>query len=61
MPVPSNAVYEVSERARDEAYFKALYREIEGGGPAAMKCGGLIDLSRMPPIEVHSFFVASKV
>jgi hypothetical protein len=48
------AVYEVSNKARDEAYFKALYREIEGGGPAAM----LYDLQRMDlgdwhPRQVH--------
>jgi hypothetical protein len=37
------AVYEVCDKVRDAAYFKALYREIEGDGPAAM----LYDLQRM--------------
>ena len=43
------AVYEVSEEARDEAYFKALYREIDGGGPAAM----LYDLQHMDLGDWH--------
>jgi Family of unknown function (DUF5906) len=48
------AVYEVSEEARGEAYFKALYREIEGDGPAAM----LYDLQEMDlgdwhPRQIH--------
>jgi hypothetical protein len=43
------AVYEVSEKVRDEAYFKALYREIEGGGPAAM----LYDLQQMDLGDWH--------
>lgn len=37
------AVYDVSEEVRDEAYFKALYKEIAEGGPAAM----LYDLRQM--------------
>ncbi|MFZ2082332.1 MAG: primase-helicase family protein, partial [Xanthobacteraceae bacterium] len=43
------AVYEVSKEARDEAYFKTLYREIAGGGPAAM----LYDLQRMDLGDWH--------
>jgi hypothetical protein len=43
------AVFEVSERVHDEAYFKALYREIEGGGPAAM----LYDLQQMDLGDWH--------
>jgi Family of unknown function (DUF5906) len=43
------AVYEVSEEAHDEAYFKALYKEIAGGGPAAM----LYDLQRMDLGDWH--------
>jgi hypothetical protein len=37
------AVFEVCDKVRDEAYFKVLYREIAGDGPAAM----LYDLQRM--------------
>jgi hypothetical protein len=43
------AVYEVSEEVRDEAYFTALYREINGDGPAAM----LYDLQRMDLGDWH--------
>jgi hypothetical protein len=43
------AVYEVSKEAPDDAYFRALYREIAGGGPAAM----LYDLQRMDLGEWH--------
>jgi hypothetical protein len=43
------AVFEVSDRVRDEAYFKALYREIEGDGPAAM----LYDLQQMKLGDWH--------
>jgi hypothetical protein len=48
------AVFEVAKEPRDEAYFKALYQEIEGSGPAAM----LYDLQRMDlgdwhPRKVH--------
>jgi len=43
------AVFEVCDKVRDEAYFKALYREIEGGGPAAM----LYDLQRMDLGDWH--------
>jgi hypothetical protein len=47
-------VYEVSKEVRDESYFKALYREINGDGPAAM----LYDLQQMNlgdwhPRQVH--------
>jgi hypothetical protein len=43
------AVYEVSKEARDEDYFKALYREIDGDGPAAM----LYDLQHMELGDWH--------
>jgi hypothetical protein len=43
------AVYAVCDILRDEPYFNALYREIEGDGPAAM----LYDLQRMPLGDWH--------
>jgi hypothetical protein len=48
------AVFGVSEEVHDEKYFKALYKEIEGDGPAAM----LWDLQQMElgdwhPRQIH--------
>jgi hypothetical protein len=43
------AVYEVSKEVQGEDYFKALYREIEADGPAAM----LYELQRMDLGDWH--------
>jgi hypothetical protein len=43
------AIFDVTKEARDQTYFKALYREIDGNGPAAM----LHDLQHMDLGDWH--------